>query len=203
MTPERKKELDVQYAKSVLGKSQEDTQHEWLKYLTVLYREDNNYQVFLDIRAAARNAAAKVITKYIEGSLTDKELYVGIREEGQDRYARDLNKYGFTDIDLSSNEYKTFTSEMAIEVLQACKVWKSTEKDICVVRSTVWHRFVERLHGMYGLPSVLSIKEAIGWSSGDEKTVIDSNDFETKMTATEKEQWVSKVATERVSDGST
>lgn len=198
MTPERKKELDTQYAESVLGKSPEDTHHEWLKYLTTLYHEDNNHQVFLDLRVAARNAAAKVITKYIEKQINDKELYVGIREEGQDQYARDLNTYGIAEIDLKSNEYKTFTSDMAIEVLQACKIWESTEKDICDVRSTVWHRFVEILHGMYGLPSVSSMKEAIGWSSEDEKTVIDSNDFGTKITVIEKEQWVSKINAQEI-----
>jgi hypothetical protein len=194
MTPERKKELDTQYAESVLGKSQEDTRNEWLKYLAVLYKEDGDYQIFLALRANARNAAGKVVTKYIGKLIGDKELYHQIRERGQDKYAKDLNTYGLANIDLSSATYKDFTSDMAFEVLQACKDWETTGKDICDVRSRVWHRFVERVHKLYGLPSVATIRETVGWSSVEEKEMIDSNDFGTKVTAVEKEEWVRKIA---------
>jgi hypothetical protein len=194
MTPERKKELDRRYAAAIVGKSQEATQHEWLQYLAVLYKEDGDHQVFLALRAKARNAAGKVVTKYIGKLIGDKELYYQIRERGQDQYALDLNKYGLASIDLSSEEYQSFTSDMAFEVLQACKDWETTGKDICDVRSRVWHCFVERLHKLYGLPTVATIREAVGWSSLEEKEVLDSNDFKTTMTVREREAWEGKVA---------
>jgi hypothetical protein len=194
MTPKRREELASSYAAAIEGKSQDDTQHEWLKYLASLCEEDNDHQVFLALRTKARNAAGKVVTKYLANLIGDKALYRQIREKGQDQYARDLNKYGLANIDLSSDEYQDFTADMALEVLQACKKWRATEKDICDVRSRVWHRFVERLHKLYGLPSVAAMRETIGWSSVEEKEVIDSNDFETKMTASERAEWEDKVS---------
>jgi hypothetical protein len=195
MTPERKESLDRRYAAAIVGKSQEATQHEWLKYLAVLYKEDGNHKIFLALRVKSRNAAAKVITKYLEDKIGDRQLYQQITEVGQDQYARDLNTYGLANIDLSSEWYKTFTDDMALEVLQACKNWKEGVCDICDVRSRVWHRYIDMMHKLQGLPDVATMRDAVGWSSVDEKAMIDSNDYETKMTAEEKADWKTRVET--------
>ncbi len=190
MTPERKKELDVQYAKAVLGKSQEDTRYEWLKYLTVLYYEEGGYQVFLEIRSVARSNGAALAIQYRKGFKTAKQFYSGIQQDCANVYTSALNSHGITDIDMSGAVYKAITEDTALEALKAFDGVDSEDKTaICEAMAIIWHRFVERLHTEFKLPSVVNMKGTTRWDSDIEKIVLDRNDFETKMTVDEKTEW--------------
>ena len=189
MELQRKQELDENYRKAVVGQSQEKTQHEWLKYLAILYEEDNNYQIFLDLRSKARNQGAKIATRYLMKVITIKEFFTQGQIVCGDTYANDLNRYGIANINLKSDEYLTITRETIMESLQAFKDVGTDKIKICRAMAIIWHRYVERLHKEFNLPSVSDLSDTIHWSSDTEKEVIESNDFETSLTEKEKADW--------------
>ena len=194
MTRERLWELQARYTAAVKGSTKKEELHQWLRYLTFLWKEDEDPQIFLILRQPARSNGGRLAQQFAEGQKTLRELFHGIRKFCMDEYASSLNAYGIADIDTTSEPYRLLTKKIAFEVLQAFKGVDPADKTaMCVSMAMNWHHFVKLLHAEHGLPTVRELKDTVNYESDAEKTVLDRADFETKMTRTEREEWEGKV----------
>ncbi len=194
-TQKRKSELAQEYRRAVKGSTKDETRHEWLVYLAALWKEDGDTRVFMDIRARARTNGAQVDIQFMRGNITPRMFFLRLRLECADVYATDLTTYGLASIDQATPAYQTLTREAALEVLEAFEsVDINDPTAVCVAMASTWHRLVAQIHELYGLPSPRELRgEKMHEESDAETAVLDSDDFQTKMTPGKRRGWEAKV----------
>jgi len=187
MTPERKAELAKRYRQAVLNADADATQDAWMRYLAALWEEDGDLQIFLELREVPRDNGARIDRQLLARKLTKRQVFGEIREHCADVYASSLNRYKIAEIDIASETYLGITKDLALEVLKAFEsVNGRDEFAVCSAMARTWHRFVERLHAQYGLPTVQVMRGKLKPRSEAEKTLLDGGDFETRMTPQER-----------------
>ena len=190
MTPERSRQLKRIYRRAIVNANAKETREAWMRYLAALYKEDGNLTLFFEIRGPARDAGATLDEAFLRGEITARQLFHQIRVRCADRYANELTACGVADIDIESDTYKTLTRRAGIEVLQAFDGTDAKDKTaVCVAMAMTWNRLVQLLHREYGLPTVRALRSRIKPASDAEETVLDGDDFETKMTRAERTRW--------------
>ena len=195
ITQKRKAELTQQYRRAVKGATKDETRHEWLVYLASLWKEDGDTTIFMDIRARARTNGAQVDIQFLRGMITPRQFFRQIRVRCADIYAADLTTYGLANIDQTTPAYRMLTREIALEVLEAFEsVDINDPTAVCVAMASTWHRWVAQLHEAYGLPSPRELRgQKMHEESDAETAVLDSDDFQTKMTPEKRRVWEAKV----------
>ncbi len=194
-TQKRKSELAQEYRRAVKGSTKDETRHEWLVYLASLWKEDGDTTIFMDIRAPARTNGAQVDLRFMQGKITPRQFFLRLRAECADVYATDLTTYGLASIDQTAPAYRALTREAALEVLEAFEdVDANDPTAVCVAMATTWHRLVAKVHEAYGLPSPRELRgQKMHEESDTETAVLDSDDFQTKMTPGKRRGWEAKV----------
>ena len=195
MISKRKRELDKQYAKAVRGADPAATRHEWRRLLAIQYQEDGDMEIFKELRRKPRINGARRDQEYMRGTLTAKQTFRQIKSKCADAYVSRLNRYGIANIDMANPAYRAITRNMALQVVHAFDGVDPDDKAaVCIPMARTWNQFVRTLHAKYGLPTVKQIQQNIPPESDAEKTVLDSNDFETRMTPIQKARWEAAVA---------
>ncbi len=195
MTAKRQEELKRIYRKAVRNADQRETEHQWALYLAALWLEDGDLRIFADLRRRPRMNGARLDQELMAGTKPPRQVFNQIRERCADRYALALNRYGLATIDIAAPIYRRMTRRMGLEVLQAFQGVDAADKPaVCVAMAKTWHQFVRRLHAQHGLPTVRAMKRAMVNESDAEKGVVESDDFQTKMTRAEEAAWEAVVA---------
>ncbi len=193
MTPRRKRRLQVLYKRAVLGTSQEEATELYNKYLSVLHLEldergRKSFHIFLAIRIKARNNAFRADMDLVSGNINRKVFARRLRKYCIDLYAKELNRFGLATIDTSTEEWARLRRRMTVEVIKAIEGFDPDDKDaLCVPMAKTWHRFVTVVHLRYNLPTVREMRKHIGEESDIERTIVEAEDFETRMTSQERE----------------
>ena len=199
MNAARKRELDEQYQIAVLGSSQEEATHLYRKYLKTLHdekdvRDRESFHIFLSVRKHSRDNGYRAADDLLNGRI-DRRLYARrVKKYCADVYAKDLTRYGLADIDIESEDWVKLVQRMVIECVKEFEGIDPNDKSVvCIAMARTWHRFVQVVHLKYDLPSVLEMRKHVRETSKDEKTVMDSNDFETRMTRRERDELIAEV----------
>lgn len=192
MTPERKRELQKKYRRDVLGTSQEEGTRLYNHYLATLHVELDDhgrpsFHIFLALRLKARNNAYRADMDLVSGNITRRVFAQRLRKYCIDLYARELNRHGLATIDTDTEEWIRLRRRMTTEVVKAIEGFDPDDKDaLCVPMAKTWHRFVSVVHARYGLPTVREMRRHVGEESDIERTVVKTDDFETRMTPQER-----------------
>ncbi len=187
LTPERRRELRLIYKRAVRGTDQAETNRHWFKYLTALWKEDGDMYVFRELREVPRTNGADVDRQLMSGEITKRQAFNQIRVRCIDSYASRLKRFGIAEIDMASRPYLEIRREMGIQVVRAFEGIDPTDKTaVCTAMAKTWNNLVELLHAQYGLPTVKEMQVKLPATSDAEKLVLDSEDFETRMTSRER-----------------
>ncbi|KKM28193.1 hypothetical protein LCGC14_1567110 [marine sediment metagenome] len=199
MNVARKRELDERYRAAVLGTSQEEATHLFKKYMKTFHveldeRGRTNFHIFLAVRKRSRDSGARAADDLLNRRI-DRRLYARrLRRFCIDVYAEELARYELADIDIESTEWNDLARRMIIECVKEFEGVDSTDKSVvCVAMARTWHRFVQVVHRRYNLPAVSEMRKHVKEESDEEKVVIDSNDFETRMTPRERAALIAEV----------
>lgn len=195
ITPERKKELDLRYAKQVSNATtNQEVVDAWMRYLVILWREDGNYEIFRELSEIPRDNGARIDRELLAGEKTRRQAFHAMRALCCDIYAASLNRYGLAEIDITSDVYRVITKDLVIQVLRAFRDVDPTSKtEVCTAMAKTWHRYVQRLHAQYGLPSPEEMSPHFPARSPAEKDVLADGDFETRMTLKERADFEAEV----------
>ena len=192
MNARRKRELDRRYQADVLGVSQEEATHLFTKYLRILHAEldergRSNFHIFLVVRKQSRDNGYRAADDLLNSRI-DRRLYAKrLRKYCIDVYAKELNRFGLTDIDTDSAAWTDLARRMIIECVKEFDGVDPEDKDaVCIGMARTWNRFVQVVHREYNLPTVKEMRKHVREESDVEKVVMDSNDFETRMTSRER-----------------
>jgi len=194
MTPERKRELQRKYQADVLGTSQEEATKLYNRYLGTLHLEKDvkgkpSFHIFLAIRLKARNNAFRADMDLVSGNINRKVFGNRLRKYCANLYAAELNYHGLANIDTETEEWKRLVRRMITEVVKALEGFDPLDNDaLCVPMAKTWHRFVTVVHTRYNLPTVREMRKHIGEESDIERSVLEADDFETRMTRQERER---------------
>ncbi len=187
ITPERRTKLKSIYRRAVLNTDQAKTQLRWFEYLAALWLEGGDLEIFFELRELPRQNAANLDRQFMSGEITERQIFNQIRRQCADLYATRLNKFGIAEIDITSSIYLQISREMAIQVIRAWQDIDPTDKTkVCIAMAKLWHNFVKLLHAQYGLPTVKEMRVRLTARSDAEEFVLDSEDFETRMTVRER-----------------
>jgi hypothetical protein len=190
MTPERRRQLKFQYAKAVRNASEQETQDAWFKYLAALYLEDDDPQIFMELRATPRANGAKLDLAYLAREITDRQLISGLKTTCAQRYAESLNRYGLATIDVQGARFQErVIRQLGPEVIKAfSRVDPAAPSAVCRAMAMTWYRLVQLVHAEYGLPTVQALRPKLHAESDSEKAVLERDDFETRMTAEKRDE---------------
>ena len=121
-------------------------------------------------------------------SRIDRRLYAKrLRKYCIDVYAKELTRYQLADIDTESLIWTRLARRMIIECVKEFDGVDPEDKDaVCTGMARTWNRFVQVVHRVYALPTVKEMRKHVREESDVEKVVMDSNDFETRMTPRER-----------------
>lgn len=192
MNAKRKRQLDQQYQKSVLGTSQETATHLYNKYLKIFHderdeRNRSSYYIFLAIRKQSRDNGYRADDDLINSRI-DKRLYAHrLKKYCADVYAKQLNRYELADIDIESAKWSRLIRGVTVECIKAFDGIDPDDKDaVCIAMARTWNRFIQIVHKNYRLPSVLEMKKHLRGETEIERNIIDVNNFETQLTRRER-----------------
>jgi len=191
------------YRADVLGKSQDETQALWVKYLLARWFLDGNLGIFREIQYAPRSNGARNIYRYMDGRLTAKEFYQAIRTDTTDLYAQTLVDAGMANI-VFDEAYVRLANKPIYEILNASDGLKTGDTRsgeglalVCTSQVTMWLQYVELLHARYQLPTVQEMERCLDCLSRSEKIVKRERDFDRYvLTPEEVEETKDRIALE-------
>lgn len=189
------------YREAVLGKSQEETQVLWVKYLQDRWFLDGHLGIFREIQYVPRSNGARNLYRYMDGRLTVRETYLACRTDTMDLYAHALVDAGMANIVFDA-AYDRLADKPIYEILNASDTLKSGDIRsgeglalVCTSQVTMWLQFVETLHARYQLPSVREMEYYLACLSRSEKEVKRDRVFDRyQLTPEEIEEVKSRIA---------
>ncbi len=197
MPDKRRRQLERQYVAAIQGKTRQERQHEWRRYLTLRFKEGGNQQILMDLRQKPRVVGMALCRQLAREKITRRQYFNRTQARCADLYASYLDTYGLAEIDLDSRRYRDLAENVVLEGLHALWDIDSYDKTVfCRATSKMWHRFVETLHAEYGLPSVAGMRYLLREESKAEQFTLRGGDFETRMTSEEKDDWKRQVGLE-------
>ena len=178
------KALKDGYRAAVLGKSQEETQALWVKYLQDRWHLDRHPGIFREIQHAPRSNGARNIYRYMDGRATVRETYQACRTDTMDLYAHTLADAGMANIVFDA-AYDRMADRPIYEVLKASDALKSGDirsgeglASACTSQVTMWLQYVEAIHARYNLPTVQELEHHLACLSRSEKLVKRERDYD-------------------------
>lgn len=163
--------------------TQQDCDRERLRYLERLYAETRDPTLLGVYMAKPREAGLTLIFRYIRGEITAAQLVSETKKQTSLEYIVALQAAGIIG-ELPRPKYDETVAELDLEMLKAYMplagadpALRSTCEAVAVAASTVWFRFVEQLHAMFGLPRVSELRNSVAKLSHLEDEVLDLDDF--------------------------
>ncbi len=198
--PERRQEMDREYRAASKGKSRNERQHEWMKYLAIGFKEGGDHLIFLDLRPKPRMFGMRLCKRLVRGEVTKRQFFNKIQTQCADLYTAGLNTYELAVIDVNDRRYLDLTENVIIEGLHSLRGFVPADitdfsrvrtfpvdTTFCRETSKMWHRFIETVHAEYGLPSVADMRGRLREENPSDQFMLRLNNFETAMTQQEKD----------------
>lgn len=176
--------LEAEYRERVCSAvSQEETDTEWIRYLQLKYATDGTLDIFQALQQKPRLNGAISVYRYMDGRLTEREFYQVIRSDTLDLYAQSLIDQGIAVVKFDAT-YEEIVNRSVLAGLKQFDELKTGDvrsgqglADTCTACAVLWYKFVEALHARCKLLTVRELEGKIAIQSGEEKAILDGNDF--------------------------